>query len=316
MLLHLREQQPWLMHGRQAGQRGPMTLLLVKGPMESTLPADVLKAFKLAMSVKPAGTSKLITCVLLAPPGSVRLHCGFVLHAAIPNVGSAYTAVQSLSQLNMRTDMRADSAGTCSLVLGQVAALLHSSENCWQSQHPHRADQLRQQDWLQVPSGLSSWHWRTGISTLALHAQQAPPTGPPPSVPLLQQLQLPNKLQGAVTARPLPCRSCVLQQDTAGAAARATEAAQELLRQASRDGQVPTLEGRRLVSCVSSMRLDALPRGTRDELIAYTAFFAALEVSSLMHDQRLAYSGSRQVPPDSCRPCALVGSQVAILQQL
>ena len=88
----------------------------------------------------------------------------------------------------------------------------------------------------------------------------------------------------------------MLQQDTAGAAARATEAAQELLRQASRDGQVLKLEGRRLVSCVSSMRLNALPKGSRDELIAYTAFFAALEVSRLTYDQRLACYCSRQVP--------------------
>ena len=87
----------------------------------------------------------------------------------------------------------------------------------------------------------------------------------------------------------------MLQQDTAGAATRATEAAQELLRQAGREGQVSTLEARRLVSCVSSMRLDALPKGSRDELIAYTAFFAALEVSNLIHGLRLACSGGRQV---------------------
>ena len=93
----------------------------------------------------------------------------------------------------------------------------------------------------------------------------------------------------------------MLQQNAAGAAARATEAAQELLRQASRDGQVPALEGRRLVSCVSSMRLDALPKGSRDELIAYTAFFAALEVGHLTHPQRLA---GRYV--DSCCLCAWV----------
>ena len=114
-----------------------------------------------------------------------------------------------------------------------------------------------------------------------------PPTGPVPSTMLLEHLQLSKTLEAA---RPLSCRRCVLQQDAAGAATRATEAAQELLRQASRDGQVSNLEGRRLVSCVSSMRLDALPKGSRDELIAYTAFFAALEVSSLFHDQRLACS--------------------------
>ena len=118
-----------------------------------------------------------------------------------------------------------------------------------------------------------------------------PPTGPLPSTLLLQQWHFPNKLEVAPN---LPCRRCVLQQDTAGAATRATEAAQELLRQASRDGQVSTLEGRRLVSCVSSMRLDTLPKGSRDELVAYTAFFAALEVSDLTHHQRLACSCSRQ----------------------
>ena len=147
---------------------------------------------------------------------------------------------------------------------------------------------------------------RTGACT----CYSRTPPGPLPSTLLLQHLQLSTKLEAAVTASPLSCRRCVLQLDAAGAAARATEAAQELLRQASREGQVSKLAGRRLVSCVSSMRLDALPKGSRDELIAYTAFFAALEVSRLLQSKRLPANAAGKCSY-SCCPCALVAPKIA-----
>ena len=140
--------------------------------------------------------------------------------------------------------------------------------------------QLVWEDWCQP-----HWHCMMQQGTAG-----GPRTGPLPSTLLFQWWHSPTKLEVAPS---LPCRRCVLRRDMAGAATTATEAVQELLRQASRDGQVPVLEGRRLVSCVSSMRLDALPKGSRDELIAYTAFFAALEVSDLTQ-ALLACSCSRQ----------------------
>ena len=46
--------------------------------------------------------------------------------------GSAYTTAESTGQHDVGTDTCADPAATCSLVLWQGAALLHSTEDCWQ----------------------------------------------------------------------------------------------------------------------------------------------------------------------------------------